>query len=261
MTQPGDLVELLTLERLDRDLFRAHNADHGQRPTIYGGQVAAQALAAAGATVDAERVPHSFHGYFLRPGDPAVPVILRVDRDRDGGSFSARRVVAVQAGEVIFSMLSSFHAERTGGVADVEPTRAVPDPEALVENMPDPFVDRREVTPTDYGAGLFTDCIWVRSAVPLGDDPLLHACALTYASDFGSGFGQGGYPGVGRGGASIDHAMWFQGAARADDWVLLDMRPSAAWAGRGVYHGTMRRRDGVLAATLHQEGLMIWGAD
>ena len=105
---------MLTLERFDRDLFRARNASYGRRPNLFGGQVAAQALVAAAATVEADRLPHSFHGYFLRPGRIDLPVILEVDRDRDGRSFSARRVVAVQDGEVIFSMAPSFHVEPEG---------------------------------------------------------------------------------------------------------------------------------------------------
>jgi acyl-CoA thioesterase-2 len=126
----GDLLGLLTLERLDRDLFRARNANYGPRPTLYGGQVAAQCLIAAATTVDADRLPHSLHGYFLRPGRSDLPVILQVDRDRDGRSFSARHVVAVQEGEVIFSMVTSFHARREGGVFDDAPRREVPEPEA-----------------------------------------------------------------------------------------------------------------------------------
>ena len=106
-----DLATLLTLERVDRDLFRGRNANYGPRQTLYGGQVAAQCLLAAAATVEPDRLPHSFHGYFLRAGRVDLPVIFEVDRDRDGRSFSARHVVAVQDGEVIFSMITSFHVE------------------------------------------------------------------------------------------------------------------------------------------------------
>src|SRR5580658_7528739 len=131
-----DLPSLLTLERVDRDLFRGRNANYGPRQTLYGGQVAAQCLLAAAATVEPGRLPHSFHGYFLRAGRSDIPVILEVDRDRDGRSFSARHVVAVQDGEVIFSMVTSFHADGGGdgggggGVFDEAPRRAVPEPEA-----------------------------------------------------------------------------------------------------------------------------------
>ena len=126
-----DLPALLTLERVDRDLFRGRNANYGPRQTLYGGQVAAQCLLAAAATVEPDRLPHSLHGYFLRPGRSDLPVVLEVDRDRDGRSFSARHVIAVQEGEVIFSMITSFHVESDGGVFDDAPRRAAPEPEDL----------------------------------------------------------------------------------------------------------------------------------
>jgi acyl-CoA thioesterase-2 len=252
-----DLPTLLTLERLDRDLFRARNADLGEHPMLYGGQVAAQALLAAAATVDGSRVPHSFHGYFLRTGRPDLPVILQVDRDRDGRSFSARHVVAVQDGEVIFSMVASFHAERPGPTFDDAPLREVPPPEAITPGAWSSLLDVRQVTPTDFERHLFTDCVWVRSAMPLGDDPLLHHAGLAYVSDLGSGFGQQEPTLLGRGGPSIDHSMWFHEPIRADDWVLVDLRPVKARAARGVYTGSLRDEAGRLGATLHQETLLI----
>src|SRR4029077_13384926 len=147
-----DLASLLELEMLDRDLFRATNEpDASKRRSLYGGQVAGHALRAAGMTVPAERVPHSLHGYFLRPGRVDRPVILQVDRDRDGGSFSARHVRAVQDGEVIFSMIASFHAREDSATYDAVPTRGGVDPETLGER-PSPFnVEVREVTPTRIG--------------------------------------------------------------------------------------------------------------
>src|SRR5580658_7634403 len=123
-----DLPSLLTLERVDRDLFRGRNANYGPRQTLYGGQVAAQCLLAAAATVEPDRLPHSLHGYFLRAGRSNLPVILEVDRDRDGRSFSARHVVALQDGEVIFSMVTSFHVEGEGSRFDDAPRREVPEP-------------------------------------------------------------------------------------------------------------------------------------
>ena len=128
-----DMASLLTLERVDRDLFRGRNANYGPRQTLYGGQVAAQCLLAAAATVEPDRLPHSLHGYFLRAGRSDLPVILEVDRDRDGRSFSARHVVAVQEGEVIFSMVTSFHAESEGGSFDDAPRRPTPEPEDPAE--------------------------------------------------------------------------------------------------------------------------------
>ena len=255
----GDLRSLLTLERVDRDLFRGRNANYGPRQTLYGGQVAAQCLLAAAATVEPDRLPHSLHGYFLRPGSSDLPVILQVDRDRDGRSFSARHVVAVQEGEVIFSMVTSFHARREGGVFDDAPRRAVPEPEETPKGGWIPLLEVREVTPTDFTKGVFTDCLWVRSSASLGDDPLLHRAGLTYLSDLGSGFGQQEAL-IGRGGPSIDHSMWFQADIRADDWVLVDLRPVKAIGGRGTYHGSLRDRRGVLGATVYQEHLLLPGS-
>lgn len=251
-----DLLTLLSLERLDRDLFRARNADHRGRSTLYGGQVAAQSLLAAAATVDEPRVPHSLHGYFLRPGRPDLPVILHVDRDRDGRSFSARHVVAVQEGAVIFSMLASFHDEHPSQTLDSAQRRDVPPPEATPVGGWNALVEVREVTPTDFGRHLFTDCVWARSTTPLGSDPLLHRAGLTYLSDLGSGFGQQGGALSSFGGPSIDHAMWFQEPIRADGWVLIDLSPVKAYAARGVYHGSLRDLDGRLGATVHQETLL-----
>jgi len=254
-----DLRSLLTLERIDRDLFRGRNANYGPRPTLYGGQVAAQCLLAAAATVEAGRLPHSLHGYFLRPGRGDLPVILQVDRDRDGRSFSARHVVAVQEGEVIFSMVTSFHADRDGGEFDDAPRREVPEPEDTPKGGWIPLLEVREVTPTDFTKGVFTDCIWVRSTASLGGDPLVHRAGLTYLSDLGSGFGQQTAL-IGRGGPSIDHSMWFQQDIRADDWVLVDLRPVKALGGRGTYQGSLRDRRGVLGATLYQEHLLLPGS-
>jgi acyl-CoA thioesterase-2 len=255
----ADLRSLLTLERLDRDLFRGRNANYGPRQTLYGGQVAAQCLLAAAATVDADRLPHSLHGYFLRPGRSDLPVVLQVDRDRDGRSFSARHVVAVQEGEVIFSMVTSFHAARDGGVFDDAPRRDVPAPEETATSGWIPLLEVREVTPTDFLRGVFTDCLWVRSVATLGEDPLVHRAGLTYLSDLGSGFGQQQAL-IGRGGPSIDHSMWFQADIRADDWVLVDLRPVKAVGGRGTYHGSLRDRRGLLGATVYQEHLLLPGS-
>jgi acyl-CoA thioesterase-2 len=256
----NDLISLLTLERVDRDLFRGRNANFGPRRTLYGGQVAAQCLIAAAATVDEGRLPHSLHGYFLRAGRSDLPVILEVDRDRDGRSFSARHVVALQEGEVIFSMLISFQIEAEGGMFDAASRRDVSEPEALPRGGWNPLLEVREVTPTDFLKGVFTDCVWVRSLSPLPDDPLLHRAALTYLSDVGTGFGQQDATLIGRGGPSIDHAVWFQENIRADDWVLVDLRPVKARSARGCYDGSLRDRDGRLGATLYQEHLLLPGS-
>jgi acyl-CoA thioesterase-2 len=255
-----DLASVLTLERVDRDLFRARNANYGPRQTLYGGQVAAQCLIAAAATVEPGRLPHSFHGYFLRAGRVDLPVILEVDRDRDGRSFSARHVVAVQEGEVIFSMVTSFQVERDSNYFDDAPRRDAPPPEGRARQPWSTVLDVREVTPTDFLRGVFSDCLWVRSGTPLSDDPLIHRAGLAFLSDLGTGFGQLDRSLVGRGGPSIDHSMWFQEDIRADDWVLVDLRPVKARSARGTYHGSMRDREGRLGATLYQEQLLLPGS-
>ena len=257
---PASLGELLELERIDRDLFRGQNEPGArERLALYGGQVAAQALAAAGATVPEERQPHSFHGYFLRPGRVDRPVVFAVDRDRDGGSFSARHVRAVQEGEVIFSMLASFHEHRDAPTFDAVPTREVPAPETLVARPSvASLVEVREVTPTRIVQRQMRhpDCVWVRTTAPLSDDPLTHACAVAYASDLGTGFGQTEVPGLATGGPSIDHAVWFHAPIRADEWMLLELTPRKALSSRGVYEGSLRNVDGVLGAVIAQEMLL-----
>jgi acyl-CoA thioesterase-2 len=255
----GGLAALLDLEVLDRDLFRGENeAGANARMSLYGGQVAAQALRAAGATVPPERLPHSLHGYFLRPGLVDRPVILHVDRDRDGGSFSARHVRAVQDGEVIFSMVASFHAREESATFDAVPTRGGTDP-ATLSARPSPFlVEVREVTPTRIGDGQVrhSDSLWVRASAPLPDDALVHACAVTYVSDLGSGFGQVDVPNLPAGGPSIDHSLWFHEPIRADEWMLLELWPLKASSSRGVYSGSLRSEDGRLGALLTQEMLL-----
>lgn len=258
---PSTMAELLDLEPIDRDLFRGQNEPGAtERHTLYGGQVAAQALRAASMTVPDDRLPHSFHGYFLRPGQVNRPVVFHVDRDRDGGSFSARHVRAVQDGEVIFSMLGSFHARRADSIVfDTVERRDAPDADAL-RNRPtaNGLVVVREVTPTRIREGEIrhSDRMWVRTAHPLPDDPLLHACAVAYVSDFGSGFGQTEVKGLPVGGPSIDHAVWFHESIRADDWMLLELAPTKALASRGTYRGAITGADGRLGAVLAQELLL-----
>jgi acyl-CoA thioesterase-2 len=254
-----DLAAVLELEPLDRDLFRARNEPGArERFSLYGGQVAAQALRAAGSTVPNERLPHSLHGYFLRPGKVDRDVILHVDRDRDGGSFSARHVRAVQDGEVIFSMLASFHTLEESPTYDAVPTRVGADPDTLPGRASPMLVDVREVTLTRIGEGQLrhSDLFWVRAPASLPDDPLVHACAMVYVSDLGSGFGQVEVPNLALGGPSIDHSMWFQEPLRADEWMLLNLWPLKAANARGVYSGALRSADGRLGAIFSQEMLL-----
>jgi acyl-CoA thioesterase-2 len=254
-----DLAGLLDLEVIDTNLYRGQN-ERGARErfSLYGGQVAAQALRAAGLTVAPERMPHSLHGYFLRRGRVDRPVIYHVDRDRDGGSFSARHVRAVQDGDVIFSMLASFHEREDAPVFDAVATRGGVSPETLPARPSPLLVEAREVTPTRIADGQVrhSDLLWVRAVTPLPDDPMVHACVLAYVSDLGSGFGQVRVEGLPAGGPSIDHSLWFHEPIRADEWMLLELWPLKAASARGVYGGSLRAEDGRLGVVITQEMLL-----
>jgi len=256
------MAELLDLEELDRDLYRGVNeVPTNERPTLYGGQIAAQALKAAGLTVPEGRYPHSLHGYFLRPGLRADPVIFKVERDRDGRSFSARRVSAVQHGAVIFDLTASFHLDEPGGeYASAMPTD-LPLPEqckAEPFNHNFPRAEARVVPPTmiDAQGNELSSTMWLRIREPLGDDRLTHSCALAYLSDIGTGFLSTAIEGLPRGGPSLDHAMWFRAPIRADGWVYHHMWPLHAGGARGLYAGSMYQHDGALGVTIAQESLL-----
>lgn len=252
-----DLAALLDLEELDRDLFRGRNADHGEpRFSLYGGQVAAQALRAASLTVDAGRRAHSLHGYFLRPGQPDHPVIFSVDRDRDGGSFSARHVRAVQHGEVIFSMLASFKVPEEAKAIEFSNPKTVPLPDEVASSGWDALVETRPITGRSIHGHEVTDSVWCRVATPMPEDLVVHACALVYMSDYGGGFVMQDVPGLPLGGPSIDHVLWFHQPVRVDEWVHVDLQPERASDARGTYGGTIRALDGTLAAVLGQECLL-----
>jgi acyl-CoA thioesterase II len=254
-----DFLAVLDLEELDRDLYRgaAFEGHH-----LFGGHVLAQALRAATLTVPDDRAPHSLHGYFLRRGDPHHHVILQVHSDRDGGSFSARRVVAIQHGEVIFTVAASFATgEPAGEYQAPMPAAAPPDDDdaGLAYGGPPDYFESRSARPPSGEATRSPSRLWMRARAPLGDDPAVHACALAYVSDFGSGFGGVEIEGVAKGGPSIDHAMWFHGPIRADDWMLLDLWPLRASQGRGTYMGTIHDRNGMLGCHLAQEALLrVW---
>lgn len=251
------MTELLDLEELDRNLYRGLNEDRPAEHNLFGGQVAAQCLMAAGRTVPEGRAAHSLHGYFLRPGRPNLPVILQVHRDRDGRSFSARRVEALQRGEVIFSMSASFQEPRDGAEYLPEPPVDLPDPETAPV-MDEPWLNRRmlELRPFDSLTTWANSRLWARLSAPLADDPLVHACALTYLSDFGTGFANVEVEGLPKGGPSLDHAMWFHAPIRADGWVLIDLAPRKAGGMRGLYDGAMYDEGGTLGALLAQEVLL-----
>jgi len=263
LPRASTLEELLDLEELDRDLYRAHNPRRSFTPHLYGGQVAAQALRAAGMTVPEGRFPHSMHGYYLRSGEADHPTIMRVTRDRDGRSFSARHVVALQRGEAIFTASASFHVdEDSGDFSGVPLATDIPQPEALAEEGLGneevlfelrPVYGEPKPTPDEWRG---SRRIWGRTREPLPDERVLHSCGIVYLSDISTGFAELDVEGLPRGGTSLDHTIYFHRPARADDWLFMELEPVSASGARGVYRGSIHDRAGRLAATLVQENLM-----
>jgi acyl-CoA thioesterase II len=273
------LIKLLDLERIEENIFRG-DSPRSATVRVFGGQVAGQALVAAGRTVPAERKVHSLHSYFIRPGDPTVPIVYEVDRIRDGRSFTTRRVVAVQHGKAIFSLSASFQILETG-LDHAEPMPEVPDPETLPTRLeslgelaeklgrmataPRP-IDIRYVTEPpwlsrDRGSRDARSRVWMRADGRLPDDELLHVCVLTYASDMTLLDAVLARHGVYWGfdnvvGASLDHALWFHRPFRADEWFLYDCISPSASGARGLATGRFFSRDGQLLATVVQEGLL-----
>ncbi len=257
------LLHLLDLERIDRDLFRGPNPSDG-RDRVYGGQVAAQALRAAAATVEADHRVNSLHSYFLRPGRPVTPIIYAVDRIRDGRSFTTRRVVAIQEGEAIFNLEASFHTDEPGGDFQQDVALGwVPDPETLPRSeQPGPHrqsIDFREIDEPEPPS---TRVEWFRAGGALPEDPVLHTCVIVYASDSGPA-GAARRPVRGEGDewerfmtASLDHTMWFHRAVRADAWLLYDLQAVACSNARGLARGTIWTREGLLAVSVCQEALI-----
>ena len=265
----ADLVALLDLEQVD-DLILRGSAPDTNLQRVFGGQVLAQALMAGGRSVDPERAPHSLHGYFLRPGDPAIPIVYVVESTRDGRSFSTRRIIARQHGQTIFHMTASFQVHEEGlDHQDVMPLVPAPETLPLLSERPragDALRrgewDALEVhydDASDRGAQELR--VWLRTAGPMPDDPLLHTAVLAYASDLtllaavalrhDIRFGD---PGVAA--ASLDHAMWFHRPVRVDQWLLHDQESPSASGGRGLGRGRIFAADGRLVATTVQEGLV-----
>ncbi|MPZ81167.1 MAG: acyl-CoA thioesterase II [Actinophytocola sp.] len=273
------LVALLDLERIEENIFRG--VSPAPSPVrVFGGQVAGQALVAAGRTVPAERKVHSLHAYFIRPGDPSIPIVYEIDRIRDGRSFTTRRVTAVQRGKAIFALSASFH-EPEPGVEHAEPMPPVPDPDTLptraeqlgtfadklgdLAKLPRP-IDIRYVTEPPWelrerGPSEARSQVWMRADGRLPDDELLHVCVLTYASDMtlldSILVRHGAYWGLDNVlGASLDHALWFHRPFRADEWFLYDCVSPSASGARGLATGRFFAQDGTLIATVVQEGLL-----
>lgn len=254
-TPSTGLPEVLTLERIEDDMFRSVVVS--QEPAgLFGGQVAAQALRAAAETVPDGRQPHSLHGYFLSRGDASRRVLLTVNRDRDGGSYSNRRVIAVQNGKVIFNMAASFHVAEEGSDYQAHAMPDVPLPEDLPGDARMNRMHGVEIRlpPQPLPGQQRPSRMWIRSRDKLGDDTA-QACALAYVSDMFTGLAAA--PGITISGpmTSIDHSVWFFRKAAVDDWVLMDLQPESAYGGRGMYTGRIFSRDGVLAAGIAQETL------
>ena len=277
--QLADLLRQFDLERLEVNLFRGESRDIGS-PQVFGGQVLGQALTAAYATVQG-RVVHSLHAYFLRRGDFNMPIVYQVDRSRDGGSFSSRRVIAIQNGEQIFTFSASFQAPEEGidhqiDMPNVPPPESLPDahqpPADILARLPDklrsfllherPFEFRmvQEIDFINPQPAPPLQQIWVRSLGRLPDDDHIHRCLLAYVSDYnllntatlphGRSYLTGDLLL-----ASIDHAMWFHRAFRLDDWLLYSMDSPSASGARGFARGSFFDRSGRLVASTAQEGL------
>ncbi|MEV8044900.1 acyl-CoA thioesterase II [Streptomyces griseoluteus] len=278
-----DLLDLLDLERIEEDIYRGQSRS-AVVPRVFGGQVAAQALVAAGRTVPADRAAHSLHAYFLRTGDPGAPIVYSVDRIRDGRSFTTRRVVAVQHGKPIFHLSASFQAYEDG-LDHQAPMPQAPDPATLPTSQErlrgyahlDPEVverflearqaiDLRYVDEPPYGEfGAPREPhsqVWFRANGKLDDDPLLHVVLATYVSDMTLldsvllAHGRGGWAVGDVVGASLDHAMWFHRPFRADEWLLYDQESPSAHGGRGLGQARIYTRDGELAISVVQEGVV-----
>ena len=280
VTGVKELLELFDLERIEVNLFRGHSPKDGWH-RVYGGQVLGQALAAAGRTVD-ERSCHSFHAYFLRAGDPKVPILYEVDRARDGSSFTARPVIAVQHGRQILNVAASFQIAEEG-LDHQDAMPEVPDPEALdsmaelIKRTDDPLrkeywnyilrnrpVELRPVDPVDAaapGRSAAVQNVWFRTTGPVPDNTVVQQSMLAYMSDF-SLLDTATHPHrvnflhpkmqV----ASLDHAMWFHRSFRAQEWLLYALDSPSAGGARGFARGSIFDRGGRMVASVAQEGLI-----
>jgi acyl-CoA thioesterase II len=280
-THVNELIELLQLERLEDNLFRGQSRDIGTR-YVFGGQVLGQALAAAQQTVDSSREAHSLHAYFLRAGDIDAPIVYSVEHARDGGSFSARRVVAIQHGQPILNGAISFQTPEKGvehqssmpevpAPEDLEPMHRLP-PKELARlpvklqrwlGIDGPF-EFRQVWPRDElhpAKRPPIQHIWFRLTSPINDSPILHRALLAYASDFhliGTATLPHGISYLTHNiqMASLDHALWFHRPFRVDDWLLYSFDSPTAQGARGLARGQIFSRDGRLVASTAQEGLI-----
>jgi acyl-CoA thioesterase-2 len=259
------LVRLLDLEKIEEDIFRGVSPK-ARWQRVFGGQVAGQALIAAGRTVPTDRQVHSLHSYFIRPGDPAIPIIYEVDRVRDGRSFTTRRVVAVQHGKPIFSLSDMPDAPPPESLPTLE-QRYADSPEAATffKMLPRPmdlrYVDDPPWQQHANGPRDGLTRVWMRANGRLPDDPLMHVCVLTFASDMtlldSVLVRHGLAPGLDQiSMASLDHAMWFQRPFRADEWMLYVSQSPSASGSRGLATGRFYSQDGRHLASVVQEGMI-----
>jgi acyl-CoA thioesterase II len=258
VTDLPSIPDLLDLEQVEPDLYQSralYDAPWG----MFGGQAAAQSLYAAGLTVQRDRLPHSLHGYFVRRGDTTKPTSFRVERDRDGRTFSARRVVAMQDGEVIFSMSASFASpagprqqfpdEEAEPVPDLPPLDSLP----LWNNPKHPSFEFR---PADRDLRLPSH-FWLRCTDELPDDPLTHAAVLAYASDISTALVRFESEEISTG-PSLDHAVWFHRPARMGGWTWQELTSRAVAGGRGLYTVAVYAPDGTRVASVTQEQLFAF---
>jgi acyl-CoA thioesterase-2 len=256
-----ELLQILDLEPIEENAFRGYHPPHTEG-RVFGGQIMAQALMAAGRTLPSTLQVHSLHGYFLRPGDSRIPVLFSVDRIRDGRSFSTRRVVAIQRGAAIFEMSASFQIREDGLTHQARRPRPSPPTKIPPALLGGAFVSVMEDWQRmhDGTAKPPYKRVWFRANGTLGADPLLHACLLTYQSDSDlMSTARLPHAPLDRSHlqrASLDHALWFHRPARLDEWLLYDLdSPSAAQA-RGYSRGELYQADGTLVASAMQESLM-----
>ena len=281
-TELENLLETLDLEKLEENLFRGNSPQVGWQ-RVFGGQVIGQALVAANRTVGEGRSAHSLHGYFIRPGDPAVPIIYDVDRYRDGKSFTTRRVVAIQHGKPIFSMAASYHLMEEGfdhqhDMPKVPMPEDLPSEKELLaqfekfmpDNMKHYFSRQRpiELRPTEPERYLnpkkdptTIQNVWIKATQTLPDDPALHQCVLAYASDMTLldtslvPHGRNLFdPELMM--ASLDHALWFHRPFKADEWLLYAQDSPSSSGALGFNRGSIFTREGALVASVTQEGLI-----
>ncbi len=272
MTEPLDrLLALLDLDELGQDRYRVPNPDRGYGPRVFGGQVAAQALRAAQRSVAEERSAHSFHGYFLLPGQPGAPIVYEIERTRDGRSFTTRRVVALQGDDVIFEASVSFHRREEGHDYQQPLPRDVPAPadsppmltfipEEERANLPFEWRDAGASAPDERGWVASTRRAWMRIREPVPADDAVHQCLCTFMSDMGAVMAAIA-PGVDLGaerimGASLDHSLWFHRAIRVDEWFLYDAHSVSNFGARGLMRGTLHSEAGVLGVSVAQEALL-----